>query len=296
MKILLTGAGGFIGGKVREHLRSKHEVLAADVTGKGTEIRNLDVSDKLAVEEFFSSNPDVEMVVHLAAKSQLKGRKGDLPEYMRINTDGTRNVVEASRRFFTSMTCFMFASSVSVYGEERWGEITEDINPRPRSPYAISKFEAEKIVSDTLPDAARIFRFSPVFAAGNSINLERRISFRGSTFLVGGGGVSMTLLDIRNILHLLDLLVLGQIPPGTYNVADEKAYTYRSIIHALGKDASKAIRIPRSAVVIVRLLGKIIRNTSIIETASKLLYNHNYPAYSLRQHADLPFAIGGSIC
>ena len=149
-KALVTGGAGFIGShlvealvsakctvSVVDNLSSGHlsnlEPLNERITFHQGDIRELAVLDKAA------SGCDV--VFHLAAMVSVP-QTVDLPvESARINDIGTLNVFEAARS--QNVRRVVFSSSCAVYGDDPVLPKTEDMNPKPTSPYAIQKLAAE---------------------------------------------------------------------------------------------------------------------------------------------------------
>jgi len=141
-RLLLTGAGGFVG----------HHVLAANgesgsfanweifAPSKGWDIRD-PVAVGQAVSEF---RPDA--VLHLAAQSFVPRSFEDPHETFSINLGGTLNLLIALRAAGFSGR-MVFVSSGDVYGRVPDEELPVDETrvPEPRSPYAVSKVAAEQL-------------------------------------------------------------------------------------------------------------------------------------------------------
>ncbi|MFJ2034058.1 NAD-dependent epimerase/dehydratase family protein [Streptosporangium sp. NPDC087985] len=107
MRILLTGAAGFIGSHVAEALEEAgHEVVGLDVRA-GDDVRNVAVVDQLL--------PGVDAVVHQAAKVGLGVDVADLPDYASANVYGTAVLLAAMARH--DVRRLVLASSMVVYGE-----------------------------------------------------------------------------------------------------------------------------------------------------------------------------------
>ena len=150
--VLVTGAAGFIGGRVAQRLRDAgHRVVALDLAGRsrthlsgsGIEFKEADITDAAAVSHALSG-VHVSWVVHCAA---LMGGWGAPEEYLRVNVEGTRHV--ASWAASTGVTRFLYISSVSVYGMPPVEGITEE-TPflHIGLPYGDSKIAAETLVRE----------------------------------------------------------------------------------------------------------------------------------------------------
>jgi len=161
MKVLITGAAGFIGSHLAERLLG----LGWDVVGMdnfdpfydpAVKRRNLvsclasahfrlieaDIRDTAAVDRAMVERPDA--VVHLAAKAGVRPSIAEPLVYTDVNVNGTTVLLEAARRHGVSR--FVFASSSSVYGNSEKVPFSEDDNVDfPISPYAATKKAGELI-------------------------------------------------------------------------------------------------------------------------------------------------------
>ena len=151
-KILITGASGFIGSFiVEEALRRDMEVWAAVrrtssrkyLQDKRIHFIELDFSSKDQLKRQLDGK-DFDYVVHAAGVTKCL----DISDFKRMNTQGTRNLVDALIELQVPIKRFVFLSSLSVYGavheKQPYVEITENDCPRPNTAYGKSKLEAER--------------------------------------------------------------------------------------------------------------------------------------------------------
>lgn len=160
MKILLTGAKGTVGQELTRVLSPENEVL-------GTDKDTLDITDLTAVESFLKEHQP-EMIIHLAAATDVDWCETNSEECLRTNTEATKNLAEASQ---SSSAVFVFPSSTFVYpGEE--GEVYDDRTVEPslekvKGVYAKSKLLAEKEIERIFGDSDYfIIRFGQLFGGG----------------------------------------------------------------------------------------------------------------------------------
>ena len=136
MRALVTGANGFVGRHLCNHLSDcGDEVVAVD--------RDCNVTVAGKVERVFREHLP-EAIYHLAALSHVGDSWKNRIEFVRVNVFGTRNVVEAAYKAVPNASV-LFVSSADVYGI-----VTEDELPIretrpavPVNPYSQSKFQAE---------------------------------------------------------------------------------------------------------------------------------------------------------
>lgn len=140
MKALITGAGGFVGAHLTNHLQScGDEVIGSDRSIDGCDI--LDPNQMLAL--FRRVQPEV--VYHLAGASDVGGSWQQPLNTFRVNAEGTLNVLWAARE--TGVQRVLSVGSADVYGKVSSSDlpITEDQPLMPVSPYAASKVSAEVV-------------------------------------------------------------------------------------------------------------------------------------------------------
>jgi len=151
--VLVTGGAGFIGSHlVTELLKNNFKLRVLDnlSTGSLENIKshisnpnfhfiNGDLRDRKTLNEALK---DVKVVYHLAAISSVPFSIENPEETFQINVDGTRNLLELSAH--NDVERFIFASSSAVYGDPIYLPIDEKHPENPKSPYALSKLEAEQ--------------------------------------------------------------------------------------------------------------------------------------------------------
>jgi len=147
MKALVTGGAGFIGSNLVDELIDKnYEVVAIDnlLTGKEenlnlkAEFFNLDIRDLEAIKPLFIG---VDYVFHLAALARVQPSIEDPILFNDINSNGTLNVLVASRDAEVSKV--VYSSSSSIYGNQDIMPLIENMMPAPVSPYAVQKYIGE---------------------------------------------------------------------------------------------------------------------------------------------------------
>jgi GDP-4-dehydro-6-deoxy-D-mannose reductase len=147
VKVLVTGAAGFVAGHLLEFLRREHpsaEVTAVVRPGQrvdhpGVAVREADLEDGEATDALFdAAGPD--RIVHLAGQSSVHRSWEDPAGTLRANVQGLLNILEAVRRRRLSPRVLVVGSA-EEYGQAGPGELPlkEDAPLRPLSPYAVSK-------------------------------------------------------------------------------------------------------------------------------------------------------------
>lgn len=142
MRVLITGANGFLGRQVSQFLDRKYEGYALIRKSK-ISVRYLQQlnGDILRPDEFAKKLKHIDVVVHLAAVNKART---DL-EYGKLfetNVAGTFNMLALARR--KGVSKFIFASSAAVYGDKKVLPLKETFQPNPRSLYGLSKLVGEQ--------------------------------------------------------------------------------------------------------------------------------------------------------
>ena len=162
-KILVTGAAGFIGSNLAEHLlRKGHLVFGVDnfITGSVENVDRLrvnpnfsfleaDISDLAPSQEIALTNQKFDEVYHLACPTGVPNLVTLAEEMLLTCSIGTRNVLEIAK---DSRAKFLFTSSSEVYGDPQQfpqtEEYTGNVDPvNVRSPYEEGKRYSESLVA-----------------------------------------------------------------------------------------------------------------------------------------------------
>jgi nucleoside-diphosphate-sugar epimerase len=209
MMALVTGAAGFIGSRLCEHLlASGDEVVAIDALtdyyARGDKEQNVsrlrEVGDFTFVEGDLNDIAltglldGVAVIYHLAGQPGVRASWGaDFDGYVRQNVLATQRLLEACRQH--SLRKLIYASSSSVYGEADSYPLSESMVPHPISPYGVTKLAAEHLchtyrVAFSVPTASlRLFSvYGPRQRPDMAFSRLVACAVRGGTFELNGDG------------------------------------------------------------------------------------------------------------
>lgn len=156
--VLITGAAGFIGSHLAEGcLKLGWRVIALDsFTGyypRAIKQANLAsaaenpactvIEGDLLELDLRSLLERVDVVFHLAAQPGVRASWSEFDLYTRLNVEATQRLLHAAAG--TTLERFVIASSSSVYGDAEAMPTSEEVAPRPVSPYGITKLAAEHL-------------------------------------------------------------------------------------------------------------------------------------------------------
>ena len=147
-KVLITGGEGFLGRRLAQEIDWAEEIVLADITLRdesSEEFRHIsaDVSNPVDIDRIVTS--DLTDIFHFGAVVS-SGAEADFDLGMRVNLDGTRQLLEACRNLPEPIN-FIFASSCAIFGSNG-GHLPSDAAARPESSYGVQKACGELLVND----------------------------------------------------------------------------------------------------------------------------------------------------
>ena len=233
MRAYVTGASGFIGGHVVRTLRDA-----------GWEVREefVDLGDRLALAREMEG---CDAVFHLAA---LYAFRGDPAEVVRVNVDGTRNVLEAARR--AGVHRVVHTSTCATCGPVAGRPATEDDSPPDWEltvPYKATKLTAERLALAAQDDGPEVVAVNPTTPVGEGDRaptptgrMVRGVATGRYRAYLAGTGVN--LVDVRDVA-LAHLLAFERGRPGERYLLGAEDMPLRDVFALIASAAGR--RAPR---------------------------------------------------
>ena len=224
MKLLITGASGFIGNYFLQQYRKKYTIETFSFLQEN--FNNLDLLKS-------------DVVIHLSA---LVHQMGGAPqeEYERINIKQTLDLAKKAKK--SGVKEFIFMSSVKVYGEESDSAYSEQTLCSPKDPYGESKLKAEnelrKLEDENFKVA--VIRTPIVYGYGVKANIKNLVSLVEKIPVLPFAKIKnkRSMIYIGNLAYFIDIIIQKQAS-GIFLVADKRALSTSELIElialALGK-------------------------------------------------------------
>ena len=247
MRVLITGASGFVGGWLaRQCHEAGDEVVGISRSGDhpagyGRGIA-LDVRDRAALAATLAElAPDA--VYHLAALSHVGRSWEDPASTLEANVGGAVALLEAVREAAPG-TRLLWASSCEVYGRVAELPVTEAAPLVPMNPYAVSK-AAGDMLAGVYAEAhgleilrARPFNHVgpgqlPLFIVSSLAEQAARARLAGAeelTIITGSPDTRRDYTDVRDVCRAYRALVAGSAPAGVYNVCSGASTSARELV------------------------------------------------------------------
>ncbi len=252
-KSLVTGAAGFMGSHVARHCLSLgHEVVALDDLSGGFRDQvpagavwvEGSVTDHPLVDRLFEEH-GFDYVYHLAAYA-AEGLSHFIRRFNYTNNViGSVNLINAAVRH--EIKCFVFTSSIAVYGKGRL-PLTEEMTPAPEDPYGIAKYAVEldlRAAREMFGLAAVVFRPHNVY--GEHQNLGDRYRNVAGIFMnqlmqgkpltvFGDGEQTRAFTYIDEVAPLIARCVERREAWGeVFNLGSDQVYTINHLARVVGK-------------------------------------------------------------
>ena len=297
MKILITGAAGFIGANLCEYMLTKgYDVIGLDnyATGfKDNIISYLDhpnfqfiKGDIRSLKTFTKASEGVDCILHQAALGSVPRSIKDPLTSNEVNINGFLNLLEAAK--VNQVKRIVYAASSSTYGDSKVLPKTEDVIGKPLSPYAVTKYVNElyaDVFAKTYGMELIGLRYFNVFGRRQTPNgayaavIPKFIAqfLKGESPVINGdGSYSRDFTYIDNVIQMNYLAMTTKNPDAVnqvYNTALGDRITIKEMAEAiktgLTKYKKEVAKIPLQFG--PERLGDLPHSQASIEKAKKLL-------------------------
>lgn len=253
MKVLVTGAAGFIGSHLCEALLNRgDEVLGIDNLEIGRR-SNLDLCFDSSNFRFFQKDirseltdfdKDFDLIFHLAALADIVPSITNPSDYFSSNVTGTLNVMEFARA--NRINKVVYSASSSCYGIPDKFPTSENSEIKPEYPYALTKYLGEEIVLHwgrvygIDVTSLRFFnvygpraRTSGTYGAVFGVFLAQKLAGKPLT-IVGDGKQTRDFTFVTDIVNALVLASQRNLPSEIYNVGSGGSYSINDLATKIG--------------------------------------------------------------
>lgn len=251
MKLLFTGASGFVGKNVVPSLKAIYQLSTLGNSQKNDYIFDISKETPVFHETF-------DLVVHAAGKAHSTPNSEDeKEEFFNVNLQGTKNLCKALEISGIPKS-FIFISTVAVYGLESGDNISEDAPLNGNTPYALSKIAAEKFLREwSEENKVKLSILRPSLIAGKDApgNLGAMVNAlkSGRYLSIKDVHARKSVLMVDDISYLVERLTNKS---GIYNICDDTHPTFKQletvIAAQLGKKAPVAVPL-----LLIKILAKI---------------------------------------
>jgi UDP-glucose 4-epimerase len=278
MKVLVTGATGFVGNALVDHLATHgHRVIPA-VRRKAGLADEAIVGNIDDATDWSAALSGCDAVVHLAARVHVMAdaARNPLALYRATNTEATLNL--ARQAAYSGVKRFVFISTIKVNGEGRDDPYRETDIPAPEDAYAISKWEAEqglhRIAQETGLEVV-ILRPPLVYGPGVKANFERLVQTiqKGWPLPLRAIRNRRSLLYVGNFVDAIRLCVEHPDAAGqTFLLDDGEPVSTPDLIRALARAMGRPARLLAVAVGMLELAGALLGKRAAVARLAGSLY------------------------
>jgi nucleoside-diphosphate-sugar epimerase len=241
MKVLLTGATGFLG----KYLISEFDAQEIEVDTVGRTTENTFQCDLAKDSLELPNDASYDMVVHNAGKAHfVPQNEAEGKVFYDVNVGGTEKLLDAILSLKNRPKCLVFVSTVAVYGLELGENIDETAPLLGNTPYAKSKIMAEEMIQTWCVKNGvncMILRLPLVVgenAPGNLGAMEKAIR-KGYYFRLGTGNARRSMVNAVDVAKLIPSLIEMN---GVYNLTDGLHRSFAEMDTYLAQKHGKTVK------------------------------------------------------
>ena len=281
MRIFVTGGAGFIGTHLCKKLSSIHKVTVYDNFSNSNKenfpiLKNLTliVGDILDNSKLIDSMKNHDIVIHLAAKTDVIDSINNPENTFQTNVQGTQNIIDSCKS--NNISKIIVTSSASVY-QSSDKSIDETNTTKPSSPYGQSKLSMEKITTESKMNYSilRLFNvYGTCQSSGVIANFKKNISENVPITIFGDGEAIRDFIHIDDIVDAIILSIKSK--SGIYNIASGHGTSItdlaKLLIELFGKN-SKIVYQPARKGEIIYSVSDITKSQNELGFNPKIVLN-----------------------
>lgn len=267
MKVLVTGASGFLGSHIAERLANEgHDVRVLVRQSSNRDFlggfpHEEAIGDVADAESLPAAVDGIEGVAHAAGL--VKAR--DEAQFASVNGRGTANLLAAIEKHALNFQRFVYVSSLSAHGPSPDGRPRPvDAEPKPVSAYGRTKLLGEMAVRESaLADKAVILRMPVIYGPRDPAlaPLFQAVRFRFAPLLMGGRNrVSVVYAEDAARAVISALTAEADVAGKVYTPEDGNVYTWRDLLRAVegyAGHSALAVPVPRLGYDFAALLAEV---------------------------------------
>ena len=278
MKVLVTGATGFVGHALCDFLNARgHNVVP--VVRRAVSLPGAVVVGNISgTTDWTAALTGCDAAVHLAARVHVMDdtTQNPLALYRQTNTEATLHLARESVK--AGVKRFVFISSIKINGEGRDTPYRETDAPAPEDAYAISKWEAEQGLADIAAQTGLevvVLRPPLVYGPGVGANFLRLMQNveRGWPLPLGAIRNRRSLLYLGNFTHAIRLCIEHPGAAGqTFLLDDGQAVATPELIRAVADVLHRPAHLLAVPVSLLRLAGRMTGKSAAVSRLTGSLY------------------------
>lgn len=268
MKVLITGATGFVGSHLAEMLKE----LGYDINcihRKSSNLRwlkdksyNIIEADLFNINSLKTAMTDIDYVFHLAGVTFAK----DTADFLKGNAETTKNLIEAVHKYCPNIKRFVYLSSQTVGGPSISFDtpVNEDIPPNPLTSYGKSKKAAEDVILQNIGSIPYTIIRAPAIIGPRDTAIYDlfKTANMGIGTLIGFKPKYLSLLYVQDICTaLVKSAESSEAINKAYYVSSKEFYSWDYLIGTIGKSLGKkrfiTLKIPHFLVLTIAYLSEL---------------------------------------
>ncbi len=277
MNILLTGGSGVIGKEFILRMISNHKIIAIGKSFQNfpefiRQHKNFKFYEfDLTSTENFQIPDRIDTILHLAGI--VSDSKKSSLEYREGNILATQKILEIAK--LHRVPNFIFASSISVYGNSELELKKETASLSGNSDYAKSKIDAENLVLSYVLDFITIFRIASVFGKNTKgfISKLEKLWRKKILPIPNSSDAKNSFIHIQDLIAYLEIACANK-KTGIFNLAYPTGFSFSEIVNTLETKFPQKmifkIKLNKFISIIVSMLNKILFQLKIVKNQNRL--------------------------